>query len=78
MMTEIGKYLNVSYTYQLVPDGSTGLPLSNGSWTGMIGMLMSNVSRTDNSSPIVTMEYCVLYTRNIHVKYIFISFLSLH
>ncbi|KAF6017885.1 hypothetical protein EB796_023824 [Bugula neritina] len=55
MMTEIGKYLNVSYTYQLVPDGSTGLPLSNGSWTGMIGMLMSN--QADLAVGDVTINY---------------------
>lgn len=43
MMDEIAKKLNVSYKIHEVPDGSTGLPLPNKSWTGMIGELMTNV-----------------------------------
>ena len=46
MMDRIAANLNVTYTAQLVPDGSTGSPLENESWTGMIGMLMTNVSKT--------------------------------
>lgn len=44
MMAEIAKILNISYEIREVPDGSTGRPLKNGSWTGMIGELMNGVS----------------------------------
>ncbi|XP_067946370.1 glutamate receptor ionotropic, kainate 2-like [Watersipora subatra] len=42
MMDEIAKGLNITYTTILVPDGSSGRELPNGTWTGMIGMLMTN------------------------------------
>lgn len=44
MMAEIAKKLDVKYKIIPVPDGSSGKPLANGSWTGMIGMLIANVS----------------------------------
>ena len=45
MMNEIARLLNLTFTLELVPDGTTGQALENGTWNGMIGMLMNNVSR---------------------------------
>lgn len=46
MMKEIAVILNITYKIHLAYDGITGRPLPNGSWTGMIGELISNVSAT--------------------------------
>ena len=44
MMEALAKSRNWTYEYKQVPDNLTGVELPNGSWSGMIGMLMTNVS----------------------------------
>lgn len=58
MLTAIAHHLNLTFTMQLVPDGSTGRALENGSWTGMIGMLMTNVG---SDSRVVIFSVSITY-----------------
>lgn len=44
MMKELAKGRSWTYRMELVPDEVTGTRLPNGSWSGMIGQLMTNVS----------------------------------
>lgn len=44
MMQALAESRNWTYQYKQVPDNLTGAELPNGSWSGMIGMLMTNVS----------------------------------
>ena len=44
MLKELGDILKFKYRIRLVGDGHYGVPGANGTWTGMVGELISRVS----------------------------------
>ena len=77
MMNEIARLLNLTFTLELVPDGTTGQALENGTWNGMIGMLMNNVSRCRCGIRVTVQfhlkdpDYGLSYI-SIHLNYVFL------
>lgn len=45
MLKELADILKFKYRIRLVGDGLYGVPGANGTWTGMVGELISRVSR---------------------------------
>lgn len=50
MLKELAHILKFNYRIRLVDDGIYGVPGANGTWTGMVGELMSRVRSTPNST----------------------------
>lgn len=51
MLKELADILKFKYRIRLVGDGLYGVPGANGTWTGMVGELISRVGRVSQPCP---------------------------
>lgn len=56
MLKELAEILKFKYRIRLVGDGLYGVPGANGTWTGMVGELISRVGRNYSINPEYTLS----------------------
>nr|XP_046182967.1 glutamate receptor ionotropic, kainate 4-like isoform X2 [Oncorhynchus gorbuscha] len=91
MLRELAELLHFSYRLQLVADGVYGVPSANGTWTGMVGELISRKADLavagltitserekviDFSKPFMTLGISIMYTAHMTRRPGYWSFLD--